>query len=92
MLTAFKNTTATVRRAIVLSMLALLSFAFPIMWAVVLKFYGQGLALFWVLYLVLAILATFASVTASRRVNGETRKAAGNSCLLSMVCPWSSFF
>ncbi len=67
MITNFKTSTPTVRRAVVLTTLALLSFAFPFFWTFVLRLYAQGLGLFVVLYFIFAIPATVASVIASRR-------------------------
>src|SRR5436305_8215300 len=67
MITSFKTSTPTVRRAVVLTALALLSFSFPLIWTFVLRLYAQGLGFFVVLYFMFAIPATVASVIASRR-------------------------
>jgi hypothetical protein len=67
MLTIFKASTPAIRRAVVLTALALLSFALPLVWTVVLGLYAEGLGLFVVLYFIFAIPATTASLVASRR-------------------------
>ena len=80
MLTSFKTSTPTIQRAVVLTALALLSFAFPYIWTFVLRLYAQRLGLFLILYVIFAIPATVASVTASRR--REWRHPDGSKRLL----------
>jgi Kef-type K+ transport system membrane component KefB len=67
MITSFKRSTSTVRRAVVLTALALVSFAMPIIWTFVFRLYAQGFGLFVVLYFIFAIPATGVSIIASRR-------------------------
>jgi hypothetical protein len=67
MFSSFKNATGAVRRAVVLTSLALLSFAFPFVWIFVLNLYARGLGIFLVLYFIFVIPATVASLVASRR-------------------------
>jgi hypothetical protein len=83
MLSTFKTSTPAVRRAVVLTILALLSFAFPFVWIFVLRRYAEGFGLFAVLYLIFAIPATAASLVASRR--GEWRHPDGGKRLLFML-------
>ena len=59
--------TGAARRAVTLGFLAILAFILPLAWVLVFRFYGEGLGVFWVLYLILAIPATVASAVASRR-------------------------
>jgi hypothetical protein len=67
MITSFKTSAPTVRRAVVLTALALLSLVFPFIWTFVFRLYAEGVGLFVVLYFIFAIPATVASLIASRR-------------------------
>jgi len=59
--------TGAARRALILGFLAILAFIFPMAWVLAFRFYGQGLGVFWLLYLILAIPASVASAVACRR-------------------------
>src|SRR2546430_16518186 len=58
--------TGAARRAVTLGFLAILAFILPLAWVLVFRFYGEGLGVFWVLYLILAVPATVALAVASR--------------------------
>lgn len=70
-ITTFKTSTPTVQKAVVLTVLALLSFAVPFIGVFMFRVYPKAFVIFWLLYLILAILATVTSLLASKR--GEWR-------------------
>ncbi len=55
------------QKAVALTVLALISFTIPFIWTLVLGLYPQGFGVFWLLYLMLAGLATVTSLLANRR-------------------------
>jgi len=63
----FKSSTPTVQGAVMLTVAALISFTMPFICLLVLRFDPERLGVFWLLYLVLAIFATVASLLASWR-------------------------
>ncbi len=80
LITSFHTSTPTVRSAVTLTALALLSFTFPFICLLVLKLYSEGIGIFWLLYLIFALLATVTSLIASHR--SEWRHPFSNRRLL----------
>ncbi len=63
----FKTSSPTIQKAVILTVLALVSFTIPFIGVFVLRIYPKAFVVFCPLYLILAIFATITSLLASRR-------------------------